>query len=270
MNDINLYEKIPSSEYQIRFLPPGDSSFFPLHWHEHTEIHFMISGMLKIRCSKKTLQLKKGDCAVINSNELHMALGGKDCLSFKILLPPSFFEHKYHWFDNYIKDETVTNLMFKIMDFAQNEDESSRFIAKGYTYQLIGHLCEHYTLSHLDENLQKRNNHKLDRINTAVEYMHTNYSDEITTEQLSQLACLSQSHFCHIFKDVFSISAKAYLLEIRIKKAAELLSSTNMSVSDISTACGFSNASYFTRAFKKRTLSTPSEYRKERQNQHTY
>ena len=56
-------------------------------------------------------------------------------------------------------------------------------------------------------------------------------------------------------------SAKEYLLEVRIKKAASIISGTDISISDAAFMCGFTDANYFSRAFKKITGKKPSELR---------
>ena len=262
MNDLSLYEKIPFDEYQIRILPPGDSSIVPLHWHEHTEIHFMLSGTLKMRCGDKILNLKKNDCAVINSNELHEGLGGKECMSFKIILPPSFFENQYAIFESFIQDDKITGIIYKILNCAESENASERFMLKGYTYLLISHLFKYHTERSLSEYNYQIYNDKLNKINTAVKYISNHYAEEISTETLAKTVHLSQSHFCHLFKDVFGMSAKEYLVSIRIQKACELLKTSSMSITDIAFNCGFTDANYFSRAFRKTKGTSPSEYKK--------
>lgn len=264
MNDINLYEKIPYDEYQIRILEPSDSSKMPPHWHEHTEIHFIVSGTLKMRCGEKILTLHKNDCAVINPNELHEGLDGKDCMSFKIILPPSFFANHYAIFESFIQDSKIIGLFHKILECYKSEEASERFKVKGYTYLLISHLCKHHTERSLSEYNYQIYNEKLNKINTAVKYISNHYAEEISAEALAKTVHLSQSHFCHIFKDVFGMSAKEYLISIRIQKACELLRTSSMSVTDIAFNCGFTDANYFARAFRKLKGISPSEYKKEK------
>ena len=59
----------------------------------------------------------------------------------------------------------------------------------------------------------------------------------------------------------FKVNFSAYLNEFRVEKARELLASTRLSVREVSVACGYSDANYFARVFKRVTGKTPSEYR---------
>lgn len=262
MNNLNLYETIPFDEYQIRILAPGDAVPTGLHWHEHTEIHFMVSGTLKFRCGDKILNLKKNDCAVINANELHEGLDGKDCMSFRIILPPSFFENNHCIFESFFNDETVTRLMTEMITLSKSKELYDRFNVKGCTYLLISHLLKYHTEQSLSEYNYHIYRDKLNKINTAVRYISENYTDDISTEELAKIVHLSRSHFCHIFKDVFGMSAKEYLLSIRVQKACQLLKTSDLNITDIAFFCGFSDANYFARVFKKIKTVSPTEYKR--------
>ena len=50
MNDLTLYEQIPKSSFPIRLLDFHNEPYtFPIHWHEHIEIHYIFSGTATIR-----------------------------------------------------------------------------------------------------------------------------------------------------------------------------------------------------------------------------
>ena len=72
---------------------------------------------------------------------------------------------------------------------------------------------------------------------------------------------VSEGYFCNLFKEVTGKSAKEYIIQLRVKKAMSLLSSSSFSITDVCYMCGFSDPNYFTRVFKKKTGSLPSEFR---------
>ena len=127
---------------------------------------------------------------------------------------------------------------------------------------MISHLFKHHTEQAFTEHNYHIYNDKLNKINTAVKYISTHYAEDITTTTLAKTLHLSQSHFCHIFKDVFGVSAKEYLISIRIQKACELLRTSSMSITDIAFNCGFTDANYFARTFRRLKGKSPSEYKK--------
>ncbi len=259
LHNIELYEKSMHTDSGIRFIGIGKNSYFPSHWHEHTEIHFMLKGSAQIRCGSKILSFKENDCIIINSNELHEGFHGPDYDCFKFKLHPVILDNKYFVFKNFVHDDTTTELMYKIIQLHENRDAVSKFSVKSYLYQFISHLC----LNHLDENQHTEiNKEKLEKMNTVASFLHTNYASEITTEALVEMSHYNYSHFCHTFKEVFGISANKYLLNIRLTKATSLLTTTDMNITEIASVIGFTDPNYFARIFKKEKGFSPSDFRK--------
>lgn len=262
MNSIELYEQSQHTDSGIRFIAIGENSYFPLHWHEHTEVHFMIRGEAQIRCGSKIFSFKENDCIIVNSNELHEGIPGQSYQCFKFKLHPSFFNNKYFVFNNFIHDDDISHLMHKIIPIYENTDDASIFLTKGYMYQFASLLCEKFTNKTFSE--QKSNKEKLEKMNTVASYMHKNYATEITTEALVKMSHYNYSHFCHCFKEVFGVSANKYLLSIRLNKASSLLLTTDFNVTEIASLSGFTDPNYFARIFKKEKGLSPTDFRKNR------
>lgn len=73
---------------------------------------------------------------------------------------------------------------------------------------------------------------------------------------------LSPPHFQRLYKEQFGVSCYEDLLSAKTKAAQYYLKNTNMTVKEISSACGYENDVCFMRRFKQRTGLTPTEYRK--------
>ncbi len=82
-------------------------------------------------------------------------------------------------------------------------------------------------------------------------------------EELAKLCNLSLSSFKREFKKEFNDSPTNYINNRRLDKAKELLSITDLSISEIAYEIGFKDSLYFTRLFKKKTGIPPTTYRKE-------
>lgn len=72
---------------------------------------------------------------------------------------------------------------------------------------------------------------------------------------------VSLSHLSTVFKQTTGNNLSAYVTELRLEKARELLSDMQYSISEVSVLSGYSDAKYFAKLFKKKMGSTPSEYR---------
>ena len=94
------------------------------------------------------------------------------------------------------------------------------------------------------------------------QYINNHFREEISLELLSEKAFMNKFYLVHAFKQYKGISPINYLIQLRIKEAKELLSTTNYSISQISESSGFSSQSYFSQVFKKETGMMQNEYRK--------
>lgn len=99
-------------------------------------------------------------------------------------------------------------------------------------------------------------------VEKAKDYITNNYSYPITVEEIAEYVGISRSHLFRAFKSHVQQSPKEYLTEFRIKRARQMLRETTLSVSTIAYSVGFDNNLYFSKAFKDKMKTNPSEYRK--------
>lgn len=100
------------------------------------------------------------------------------------------------------------------------------------------------------------------RADKIISYLNKNYNRSVTLEEIASFAAMNPTAFCRYFKSKTGKSFKNYILDMRTAYACKLLLMDNMSVSQISTECGFDTISHFNKTFKKGTGYTPSGYRK--------
>lgn len=87
------------------------------------------------------------------------------------------------------------------------------------------------------------------------------YADDLSAEEMAQIAGMSYSYFSRYFKSTVGLSYSEYLNAVRIKASEKLLIDSDLSVADIATAVGFSNTSYYIAQFKKQLHMTPKRYK---------
>ena len=66
-----------------------------------------------------------------------------------------------------------------------------------------------------------------------------------------------------LFKSSVGLTPMAYVKKLRLEKAAELLASTDMNITETAEKCGFDDPNYFARLFKKSFGKTPREFKNE-------
>ncbi len=92
-------------------------------------------------------------------------------------------------------------------------------------------------------------------------YIQENYIHNITLDTLSQVARSNKTSLTQAFKEVYGTTPLRYIIQLRLKKAKELLVETNISISEISELVGFQTIHYFSRFFKEKEHCSPLEYR---------
>ena len=100
-------------------------------------------------------------------------------------------------------------------------------------------------------------------IEEALKYIKNNLTEDLSLEALSSRFNLSPTHFHNIFKYNMGVTLREYVENQRIKKAINLLITTDFSLSRIAYECGFSSQSYFSFVFKRRFNTTPRKYAEE-------
>lgn len=94
-------------------------------------------------------------------------------------------------------------------------------------------------------------------------YMEDNYMYDISLDSVSEILHISPAYLSAQFKKYQKMNFLDCLTELRINAAKELLADPFRSAAEVASMVGYEDASYFARAFKKRTGMTPTQYRKE-------
>lgn len=104
--------------------------------------------------------------------------------------------------------------------------------------------------------------HNVLRLRPVIEYISENFSKKIYVEQLSEMISVSPDYFTRMFKDSIGKTPIDYINALRINRALKLLFETEIPVSEVAEAAGFSNANYFNKTFKQYMNTSPLAYRK--------
>lgn len=102
------------------------------------------------------------------------------------------------------------------------------------------------------------------RLARVIEYMSSHFSESLTLEQLAAEACISKYHFARLFREKVGRSPHRYLMEIRLETARRMLVSSDASIAQVASACGYPTATHFSTAFTRRFGISPTAFRVER------
>lgn len=100
-------------------------------------------------------------------------------------------------------------------------------------------------------------------IESALDYIHRYYTEELTLKKVADHIHISRNYFSILFKRLLNQNFIDYVIDLRIKKAKELLEHSTLKVYEVAEQSGFRDVKYFSKMFKKTTGVSPGDYRTE-------
>lgn len=155
---------------------------------------------------------------------------------------------------NHVK-ESLTELFQKLANDAEANTALSRLRAECHIL---------YLLSKLSTPPEEEKNFGI--LKRVIDSMEHSFPNPYNAKTYADMLYISVSRFNHFFKESVGVSPHRYYMNIRIKNAQELLEQTNLQINIIAKNCGYEDALYFAQTFKKHVGTTPSEYRKIKNN----
>lgn len=97
----------------------------------------------------------------------------------------------------------------------------------------------------------------------SIQYIHENYHQSLEISRLAELEGYNLTYYCEWFKKITGTSPKAYIQNLRLKKAKELLACTHLTILQIAQQVGYEHHSSLTRLFQQSENITPVVYRQQ-------
>jgi xylan 1,4-beta-xylosidase len=248
----------------------------PRHWHNRIEIFLVLSGNLTFIVESETFHLTEDDIILINSNQVHEIVS-KDNVTVvlqinygffkKWLDESSFFHCNSTIYHNTSKYTELKSIIAQLIYVNYNDTEHNELLTISLAYQIVLELIKNFRS--FDQNQLNQNSKHLQRLRAIIQYLNTNYMENITLEQIAEKEFLSPSYFSHFFKINMGVSFFNYLTGIRMNHAVNDLITTNLTMEQIAANNGFANSRYFVDCFKKKYTMLPKEYRKGRKQEAT-
>ncbi|MFW6270472.1 MAG: helix-turn-helix domain-containing protein [Bacillota bacterium] len=249
----------PNAYDMYKFILPLNTAPYPIEFIEKNKYH-----------------LKKGKIFPINPGQPHWTETNNQLIiktpsSLTIFIDKEFvqdtaktiFGKKNIFFENKNSDinANLQNLINLFIEEAVQQQPGYQFILENLNLQITINLLR--TLkSNCTYHTKKINYSETKSINYIINYLNENYDQDFSLEQIASLANYSPFHFIRLFKAKTGKTPFAYLFDIKINKAKQLLKNSDLSITDICFASGFNNRSHFSVVFKRKTGYSPSQYRK--------
>jgi len=241
-------------DYMIRRATFAGWEIAPRYIHNY-ELVFVINGYGNIKIEGKDYPVSTGDLICFRPGVKHsLNLTKEPYMEFYGM--HFDISHEIRPFPNVTKLESSLRLetMFKSLLDVHRQ--------KGYLYEwkrnlwLQQILCEVFTI------LQEKDQPiSVMRIRKILDYIHEDPCRRITLDDLLKQAGIQKTLFLQSFRNVTGTTPNQYITAQRLEYARDLLADTNLSIIQIAENCGFNDAFYFSRCFKKHFGVSPRQYR---------
>lgn len=244
------------------------SSEYGWHIHRECEMFICFEGKETFFAGNDRYELSGGDILVVNANIPHKTISYQGTKAFLIQFAPDFDNVLYESFSDcpcmmfkegsqYNKE--LRNCLEKIIAENTAKEKSYDKYIKAAVWEIKAILSR---VGFLTDNEEIYESKDLARLMPVLDYIESNYAEDISLDTVSKILNVDKSHFCRIFKSTVNTSFVKYLNLVRLAKAEKLLTETNESIYKISEEVGFSSPAYFTKLFKENKYCAPIAYRK--------
>lgn len=255
----------------------------PLHWHPDFEIARAEAGILDYQVEQDHILLRAGDILLVNRNRIHgvrqIAGALPDPLPNMVFSATLIAPESSTIYQKYIAPVSDCTCLPYIV-FRQGEGwcgEACRLVDDIFTllrqqppcYEMavqrnLSRLFE-FLFLHFDAlprfsatGIQLR---AQVRVQKTLAYIYAHYAEPLTCADIARAASISRSEAARCFHAYMDCSPVNALIRYRLQVAHRLLQDASLTVQEISLACGFCSAGYFTRQFRKAYGYTPGQAR---------
>ncbi len=259
----------------------GTAALTPLHSHKFYELVIVTGGDGIYRDEKQSYHIKAGDVLLLRPDiaheycrQNHLAVTNilwmEDELKFQMYdltsMPGwnSLFEieplmrPRNDFLPLNLEGRLLAEaerLVYHMESELKSGEPGAQLMAIGLFSQLLVFLCRCYA------NASTPRYQELQSLDKVLLYMNKHFSERISRAQLAALVAKSESSFYRSFCRIIGYTPSAYLTNIRLRNAEQLLRNSALPVSEVALRCGFYDSSYFCTCFNKVYGMPPHRYR---------
>lgn len=268
------------AEFPLRFYREDvwEFDFHRIDWHWHPEVEFVYVEKGEISCFVGTEQfiLSQGCGLFVNSGVLHRYEATESVSVPNIVFSPELLGTKtgriYQKYIVPVIESAISCIKFSPSvewqrEILQRLLHIFRLAEKENTeMRIVSHLLELwqqlfiYSETHREHITGDKGRRA--QLQVMMQFIHANFNRQITLKEIADCVHISESSALQLFRQGIHLSPIAYLIQYRLKRAADLLANTNKTVTNVAYETGFSDAGYFCRTFRKYYRQTAIEYRK--------
>ena len=247
------------------------------HYHEDVEIITVHEGKMGYNINGQNVYLKEGDTLFINAGQIHYSFATQEEICYYLIgiLHPKLLCSSYSIEEEFVTPITqnvqIPFLYFKAGEFTCLALRNSLYqmykvfpntllVMKEFyeTWDYIFSYCKDM----INRDSFSQSDTALACMKNMMHFCRMHYASPISLQDIACAGGVSNTYCNQLFHRYTNRTPIESLLRFRTEKAAELLTSSSLTMSEIAERCGFSGASYFAEIFKRYYNVSPREYRK--------
>ena len=249
------------------------------HWHPELEYVYVKTGCATCYIGQEKIVLHAGSGILINSRAVHRFEASVSTIIPNIVFSPALLAHEESLlYRQAIRPVLQSSLNFVVLSedvpwqascmakmqevfscMEKAEPDALRIV----TALLVAwkEICQHIQQCDSPQTIGNENLSHI-RLQLMLQFIQEHYQEKILLEDIAGSVHIGKSTMMQIFQRYIHLSPISYLIQYRIRKAAQLLKTTEKSILAIAEETGFESATYFCRKFKAIFHMTPMTYRK--------
>ena len=251
------------------------------HWHDSIELVRMIDGRAHCIVDQSDFLLKKGDICLINRRHMHRVFSAEKSASRReiLFINPSYFAHNKEIFDRYIRP-MAEDTSFSHVRFANTTKEAveidhlidqilllEKEKPAGYDLEITGLTClilRRLFLLYTGVKFSSQSLYDPDLFlqEQMTAYIYAHYAEKLSLADIAASGNVSRSTCARLFEKYSGKTPIEFLNTYRLEQSAVFLKTTDRTIADIASSCGYWQQSYFTRQFQKEYGVTPRVFRR--------
>lgn len=233
----------------------------PYHVNNHThncyELVYYITGSGKSIIDNMEYEYTPNTFVIIPPKTNHSEIAEEET---KIIYIGFNYNNKPEPIGAMLINDTQNHTIYKLLSRLKTEMSSRKTFYNYYLTILVDEII--IALFRILNQLPKENENT-DKLEYIINYIQTNYHNDINLQELAELTGYSYDRFRHIFKEQTGVSPKQYILTQRLKNACAMLCNSDTKIASIAQDCGFTDVSQFITCFNKTFNLTPMQYRRQ-------